>query len=124
MQTVKVTKTVQPTTHVTTYSFGTSDRALLRNYLLEEWPTTCKDGLLDYNGNCLATTEFGKVKRTYIIGQPLPTTVDLLPLSATLESRLEPAPDGYFYTLLDRDVLLVNKADNRVVDAVSYYSVQ
>lgn len=121
---VRVTKTVQPTTNVTTYTFGSSDRAMLRKYLLTEWPSTCKDGLLDYDGNCLSTGEYSKVKRTYVIGQPLPTTVDMLPLSAQLEAHMEPAPEGYFYTLLDRDVLLVNKSDNRVVDAVSYYAVE
>lgn len=122
VQTVRVTKTVQPTTNVTTYRFVDNDRTLMRRYLLEEFPPTCKDGLLDYNGDCLATSEYNRVKRTYTVGQPLPTSVHLLPLSPGLTTRLEPAPEGYFYTLLDRDVLLVNRADNRVIDAVSYYS--
>lgn len=64
----------------------------------------------------------GYKKVTYIIGRPLPRTVIWEPLPYELRTQLRPAPRGYQYVKVDRDVLLISQATKNVIDAVTLFS--
>lgn len=123
VSTKKVTTTTTPITTTKTFTFSSNDRTTLRTYLNKTYSSTCMDGMYSYDGGCISVDEFGTVKRTYTVGEPLPTTVTVKPLPNVIVTKLAPVPEGYYYTTLDHDVLLVAKNDNRVVDSVSYYSM-
>lgn len=62
----------------------------------------------------------GPVRATnfYVIGQPLPRHIRCAPLPLGLRQYLRPAPRGYEYVQVDRDILLISQATRHVIDAV------
>lgn len=121
------TKTITPAKTVT-YTITADDRTKLTNYLggkSAKKPDGCPEGQYYYDGKCLPEpVEEGLVsKKTYIIGKPLPANIDLLPLDSTFISTLAPLPSDLYYTQLGSDVLLIDRDDNTVVDAVTYYEM-
>lgn len=117
------TTTTQPTRTVT-YTIKQNDEKRLQEYLSKEYRDDgCKKGMVYYDGKCIADTSVSDIKRTYIIGQSLPTNVDLLPLPKEVLGSMTPVPEGFYYSQLDRDILLINRKDGKVVDSVSYYSM-
>lgn len=61
-------------------------------------------------------------KVVYVIGQPLPPTIVYQPLPPELLGQLRPAPRGYQYVRVDRDVLLISQASKNVIDAITLLS--
>ncbi len=117
-----VTKTSQPVKTVT-YTIKGDDRTKITSYLKgSQIDDGCPDGQYYYDGKCLPEMTAKSETKTYIIGKPLPTNVDLLPLPDTFVTSLTPAPEGFYYSQLNSDVLLINRADGTVVDAVSYFN--
>lgn len=118
------TKTIQPT-QTTTYTIKADDRTKISKYVhghSPKKPDGCPEDQYYYDGKCLPEPVEGSVtkSKTYIIGKPLPTDIDLLPLPADVLGTLTPVPEGFYYTQSGPDVLLVNRADGTVVDIVSY----
>lgn len=58
--------------------------------------------------------------KKYSIGRNLPSDMTLYSLPRSLEENLSPAPRGYEYVLLEKDVLLISSASGKVMDAVPY----
>jgi hypothetical protein len=95
----------------------THDRVIIKNYLVEDYRSHCPPGLAKKHNGCLPP---GQAKK-YIIGQPLRTGI-YIPVSGSLLGMLSPAPHGYQYVQVDKDVLLISEATKQVIDAVTLLS--
>lgn len=95
------------------------DRVVIRDYLAEDYRTHCPPGLAKKRNGCLPP---GQAKKRYVIGQPLPGNVVLLPVPRDLLLQLQPVPAGYQYVSVDKDVLLISEASKKVIDAVTLLS--
>lgn len=60
----------------------------------------------------------GPWSRPYRVGYAVPRGVVCRPLHGSWGALLPPAPYGHHYVQVDRDVLLVAAATNRIVDAI------
>jgi hypothetical protein len=60
----------------------------------------------------------GQAKKRYVIGQPLPPGIVVVPLPLELSVRIGPAPAGYRYGILDGDLVKLAVGTMLVVDAV------
>ncbi len=98
-------------------SFGDSNRVIIREYLVREYAPNCPPGLAKKHNGCLPP---GIAKKRYVIGQPL--RGEWRPVPHELMMLLEPAPVGYQYVQVDKDVLLVSEASKKVIDAVTLLS--
>ena len=101
-----------------TISIGGEDRDIIRSYLRRTYAKKCPPGLAKKNNGCLPPG----IAKKYRVGQPLPHDVLSSSLSSDLLRLLTPAPRGYTYVQVDRDVLLVGEATKKVVDAVTLLS--
>ena len=75
----------------------------------------CPSGLAKKQNGCLPP---GQAKK-YRIGDTLPD--DHTDLPEDILTSLTP-PDGYFYAMVDKDVLLVSEASKKIIDAVTLLS--
>lgn len=99
-----------------TVVFGTGDRDAVRRYFLEKHGRgKCPPGLAKKNNGCLPP---GLARKRYIVGRPLPSGVEVLPLSAELSIRIGRAPDGYRYGMIDGDLVKLAVGTMLVVDAI------
>lgn len=97
---------------------SSSDLALIRNFLAQEYPVKlCPPGLAKKHNGCLPP---GQAKK-YRIGQPAPADLALIALPQDLLLRLHP-PAGYFYARVDQDVVLVAEASKKIIDAITLLS--
>jgi len=97
---------------------GSHDRAVIREYLSDDYRRNCPPGLAKKNNGCLPP---GQAKK-YRVGYPLPGGVVILPVPGDLLAQLSPAPTGYRYVRVDRDILLIGEATKKVIDAVTLIS--
>lgn len=100
-----------------TISFGDHNKVIISEYLAREYAPNCPPGLAKKHNGCLPP---GIAKKRYVIGKPFhgqwhPVPHDLL-------SMLDPAPIGYQYVKVDKDVLLISEASKKVIDAVTLLS--
>jgi Ni/Co efflux regulator RcnB len=98
-------------------SFGDGNRVVIREYLVREYAPNCPPGLAKKHNGCLPP---GIAKKRYVIGQPLHG--EWRPVPHDLLLVLEPAPIGYQYVEVDKDVLLISEASKKVIDAVTLLS--
>src|SRR5215510_16109315 len=75
----------------------------------------CPPGLAKKNNGCLPP---GQAKKRYVVGQPLPTGVEIRVLPPELEVRIGPPPNGYRYGIIDGDVVKLVVGTMLVVDAI------
>lgn len=98
-------------------TFGDNNRVVIREYLVREYSPNCPPGLAKKHNGCLPP---GIAKKRYVIGQPL--RGEWSPVPHDLMILLEPAPIGYRYVEVDKDVLLISEASKKVIDAVTLLS--
>lgn len=75
-------------------------------------PKPCPPGLAKKNNGCLPP---GQAKKRYQVGQPLPTGVQFVPVTAA--NLPDPQP-GQIYVEVDGDLLLMAEATRKVIEAV------
>lgn len=97
--------------------FEDNQRVVIRQYLVREYAPHCPPGLAKKHNGCLPP---GIAKKHYVIGQPLQG--GWFPVAPDLMMVLEPAPMGYQYVQVDKDVLLISEASHKVIDAVTLLS--
>lgn len=96
--------------------FSDHDRELVRVLLVEQYGRgNCPPGLAKKNNGCLPP---GQAKKRYMVGRPLPATIVVQPLPASIEARLGAAPSGYRYAIVDGDVVKLAVGTMLVVDAI------
>jgi Ni/Co efflux regulator RcnB len=99
-------------------SIGGGDRDVIRNYIRRDSEAHCPPGLAKKHNGCLPPG----IAKKYAVGQRLPDDVAIMPVPDDLLALLQPAPRGYMYARVDKDVLLVSEATKKVVDAVTLLS--
>lgn len=98
---------------------GPEDRTYLRDHISRDYRRDCPPGLAKKHNGCLPP---GQAKKHYEIGRPLPRDVVFVPVSVDVRRHLSPLPAGYTYVQVDKDVLLINEATKKVIDAVTLLS--
>lgn len=96
---------------------SSSDRVIIRHYIVEDYHSHCPPGLAKKHNGCLPP---GQAKKRYTIGQPYYGAWD--PLPGAIIGRLGPVPDGYRYIRVDQDVLLMAEASHKIIDAITLLS--
>ena len=95
--------------------FGEAKQQAYRDYLRQSAKAgRCPPGLAKKNNGCLPP---GIAKR-WAMGQPLPKGIDLARLPEDLRRRLGLPPPGYEYGRVDDDVVLIEMATRKVVEAI------
>lgn len=95
--------------------FGEAKQQAYRDYLRQSAKAgRCPPGLAKKNNGCLPP---GIAKR-WAMGQPLPKGIDLARLPEDLRRRLGLPPPGYEYGRVDDDVVLIEIATRKVVEAI------
>jgi len=96
--------------------FADRDREVFRTYSVETYGRgNCPPGLAKKNRLCMPP---GQLKKRYIVGRPLPTSVVYQPLPPVLVTRFGPVPTGYEYVMVDGDVLKLAVGTRLVADAI------
>lgn len=103
--------------HGDTIIISTHDRVIIRDYIAQDYRSHCPPGLAKKHNGCLPP---GHAKK-YHVGQVLPPGI-YIPVSGDLIGMLSPAPRGYQYVQVDKDVLLISEASKKVIDAVTLLS--
>lgn len=98
--------------------FDEHNRDVIRRYLSDDHRKSCPPGLAKKHNGCLPP---GLAKK-YKVGEALPPGIDFSPLPHDLLNLLGPAPHGYQYVQVDKDVLLIGEAGKKVIDAVTLLS--
>lgn len=99
-------------------AIGAEDRDLIQSYLKRNYVKKCPPGLAKKNNGCLPPG----IAKKYRVGYPLDNDVIFSSIAEELLKVLTPAPRGYKYVQVDKDVLLINEASKKVLDAVSLMS--
>jgi len=96
--------------------FADRDREVFRTYSVETYGRgNCPPGLAKKNRLCMPP---GQLKKRYVVGRPLPTSIVYQPLPPVLVTRLGPVPTGYEYVMVDGDVLKLAVGTRLVADAI------
>lgn len=101
-----------------TIRIGDGERDLISSFLRDDNRRHCPPGLAKKNNGCLPPG----IAKKYVVGSVLPPDVVALPLPDGLLDLLGPAPRGYQYVQVDKDVLLIGEASKKVIDAVTLLS--
>lgn len=96
---------------------GSDDRVMISRYMRSHYQKNCPPGLAKKNNGCMPP---GQAKK-YVIGGILPDGI-WTDLPYGLLDVLGPAPRGYRYVQVDKDVLLINEATKKILDAVTLLS--
>jgi hypothetical protein len=94
------------------------NREIIRDYIRRDSARGCPPGLAKKHNGCLPPG----IAKKYAIGQKLKDGVSAEPLPGDLLALLAPAPAGYMYARVDKDVVLIAEATRKVVDAVTLLS--
>lgn len=96
--------------------FSSHDRDFWHEYWRGEYAHgNCPPGLAKKHNGCMPP---GQAKKRYVIGQPLPAGFVVLPVPALLLPRLAPSPPGYYYGMIDGDLVQLAVGTMLVVDAI------
>lgn len=96
--------------------FSSHDRDYWHDYWRGEYEHgNCPPGLARKHNGCMPP---GHAKRRYVIGQPLPVGFVVLPVPVLLLPRLAPCPPGYYYGMVDGDLVQLAVGTLLVVDAI------
>ncbi|HAX91132.1 MAG TPA: hypothetical protein DCY07_02855 [Rhodospirillaceae bacterium] len=95
-----------------------NDRANhIRTYMHKHYRNYCPPGLAKKHNRCKPP---GHAKRRYEVGGYVPLYHYEVPYN--LLNEVGPPPRGTYYTMVDRDVLLVSEATKKILDAVVLFS--
>jgi len=96
--------------------FADRDRDSVRTFWADTYGRgNCPPGLAKKNRLCLPP---GQMKKRYVIGRPLASSVRYEPLPQVLVTRLGPAPSGYEYVMVDGDIVKLGIGTRLVADAI------
>lgn len=95
------------------------DRVSLKRYIEDDYRKGCPPGLAKKNNGCLPP---GQAMKRYRVGYPLPSDIEYEIVPGYILETLRPAPRGYQYVRVDKDVLLIGEATKKVIDAVTLLS--
>lgn len=95
-----------------------NNRDAIKSYLKKNHGRKCPPGLAKKNNGCLPPG----IAKKYSIGQSLPENVIASSLPEELLKLLYPAPTGHKYVQVDKDILLIDNATQKVIDAVTALS--
>jgi hypothetical protein len=96
--------------------FTDAQRDSVRVYFVEAHGRgKCPPGLAKKNNGCLPP---GQAKKRYVVGQPLPPAVEVVPIPQEFSVRIGPPPEGYRYCLIDGDLVKLAIGTQLVVDAI------
>lgn len=96
--------------------FADRDRDIVRSYWVETYGRgKCPPGLAKKNRLCLPP---GQLKKRYVVGQRLPTSVVVQRVPSVLVTRLGPVPTGYEYVVVDGDIVKMAVGTRLVADAI------
>lgn len=99
-------------------SIGAANRDVIKAYLKENYGHKCPPGLAKKNNGCLPPG----IAKKYAIGQILPDDVFGASLPDALLKLLYPPRYGQKYIQVDKDILLIDQASRKVIDAVTLLS--
>ena len=95
-------------------SFGVREREIVREYYAPRiLRGECPSGLYFRSGAC-----YPSGPRSWVIGEPVPSTVVIEPLPVELVHVLPPPPPRHRYARVAGDILLLAVGTNMVVDAL------
>lgn len=100
------------------WRFHNDDRVVIRSYIAERYHRDCPPGLAKKHNGCMPP---GKMHR-YRSGEVLATNVVWEPVPQDVLVRLHEPYPGTQYVMVDRNVLLINEATKKVLDAITLYS--
>ena len=96
--------------------FNDSQRAIVRNYYVDEFRTgRCPPGLAKKHNGCLPP---GQAKR-WEIGRPLPQDVVFYELPGSVIRQIGYPPPGYRFVRVASDILMIGVGTGMVVDAIA-----
>ena len=100
-----------------------NDRVILSRYVEDRYRNDYKKGWSKHNhGRGNAYGHYKQASRQYIVGYPLPHNVTYYSVPYEVRSHLRPTPIGYQYIRVDDDVLLMNTATKKIIDAVTLFA--
>lgn len=100
------------------FLIGASNREAIKGYLKEHYGRTCPPGLAKKNNGCLPPG----IAKKYTLGQPLPEGVLATSLPDDLLKLLYLPRYGQKYVQVDKDILLIDQASRKVIDAITLLS--
>src|ERR1043166_3247045 len=99
--------------------FGDQDREVIRRYQVAHY-YRCPPGLAKKHNGCRPP---GHIKhRHFVPGEILTEDMVYEPVPHELLVQLRPAPRGAYYTIVDKNVLLVSEGTKHILDAVELFS--
>lgn len=96
-----------------------NDRIILNNYIEDNYRRSDPRG---WDRHRHGYTSYYQTSRRYMIGYPLPNEVVYYSVPYEIRSHMRPVPVGYQYVRVDNDVLLMNMASKKIIDAVTLIS--
>ncbi len=92
------------------------DRDIVNSYYRNDYLNDgCPPDLVRTDTGCQLPAS---ADRRWVVGQPLPPTIDYVPLPTALIAQISPPPDGYRYVRISDEILLIALADRVVVQRV------
>jgi len=99
-----------------TIAFSIQEQEVVRGYFTQtHGKGKCPPGLAKKNNGCLPP---GQAKKRYVVGHPLPPSIEVVPLPRDLEVRIGPPPSGHRYAIVDGDLVKLVVGTLLVVDAI------
>ena len=96
--------------------FSDNDRNYWSDYWHDEYERgNCPPGLAKKHNGCMPP---GQAKKRYQVGYPVPAGIVVLPVPVVLLPRLSPCPPGYYYGMVDGDLVKLAVGTMLVVDAI------
>jgi hypothetical protein len=97
-------------------SFSVDQRDRVRGYYVERYGRgNCPPGLAKKNRQCLPP---GQMKKRYVVGQPVPSGIEILAVPDQVVVTIGPPPSGYRYGVIDGDIVKLVVGTLLVVDAI------
>jgi hypothetical protein len=97
-------------------TFSADQRDRVRGYYVEKYGRgNCPPGLAKKNRQCLPP---GQLKKRYIVGQPVPSGIEVLAVPQDVVVVIGPPPSGYRYGVIDGDIVKLVVGTLLVVDAI------
>jgi hypothetical protein len=104
------------TTETVSVSFSVDQRDHVRRCYVEKYGRgNCPPGLAKKNKWCLPP---GQLKKRYVVGQPVPSSVQILEVPHEVVVAIGPPPSGYRYGVIDGDIVKLVVGTLLVVDAI------
>ena len=99
-----------------TVTFSVDQRDRVHGYYVERYGRgNCPPGLAKKNRQCLPP---GQLKKRYVVGQPVPSGIEVLAVPQDVVVVIGPPPSGYRYGVIDGDIVQLVVGTLLVADAI------